>query len=86
MTFGAADGMIADAVSMVLVGVMWALSLAVLAGVAYLMGKWMRNREERRKRPAAPQDSRPAMSRKAMRSVKKAQRRSDNASDLDGYV
>ncbi|WP_120004539.1 hypothetical protein [Nesterenkonia muleiensis] len=86
MTFGAADGMVADAVSMVLVGVMWVLSLAVLAGVAYVMGKWLRNREERRKRPAVPQDFQPAMSRTTMRSVKKAQRRSDNASDLDGYV
>lgn len=84
----------ADAIGMIAVGLMWAISLAALAGLAWLMGKWMRNREERRKRPLVPaatsqqgpQDAQAAMSRGTKRSVKKGQRRQENASDLDGYL
>lgn len=84
MNSAAADGAIADAVGMAAVGLMWALSLAALAGLAFLMGKWLKNREERLKRPADPQQRR--YNRKTLRSVKKGHRRSNNASDLDGYV
>ena len=77
---------VAESVGFLLVGLMWALSLAALAGVAYLLGKWMRNREERRKRPLAPNDDSSVVSRATLRSVRKGKRRQDNASDLDGYV
>lgn len=86
MTIIATDAFIADSVGLLLVGLMWALSLAALAGLAYVLGKWMRNREERRKRPLAPDDDAPVMSRETHRSVRKAKRRQDNASDLDGYI
>ena len=76
----------ADAVGMILVALMWALSLAALAGAAYLLGKWMRNRDERRRRPADPAESRRPLSRSARRSVKRGKRRADNSSDLDGYL
>ncbi len=86
MTVLGNDAFVAESVGFVLVGLMWALSLAALAGLAHLLGKWMRNREERRKRPLAPQDDSPAMSRETQRSVRKGKRRQDNASDLDGYL
>lgn len=46
-----------DMLLMVLTGVMWALSLAALAGAAWLMGRWMQNREARRRAPAAGDDA-----------------------------
>lgn len=76
----------ADAVGMILVALMWALSLAALAGAAYLLGRWMRNREERRRRPADPAESRRPLSRSTRRSVKRGERRAENSSDLDGYL
>lgn len=90
-----------DMLLMVLTGVMWALSLAALAGAAWLMGRWMQNREARRRAPAAGDDAgtagsaagsagsaggrRPG-SRAARRSVRRGKRRQDNASDLDGWA
>ncbi|WP_010524448.1 hypothetical protein [Nesterenkonia sp. F] len=83
-----------DALLMVLTGVMWALSLAALAGIAWLMGRWMQNREARRRAPAedgsagrtsAVRGRRPG-SRAARRSVRRGKRRQDNASDLDGWA
>ncbi|GAB3179359.1 hypothetical protein GCM10027060_06930 [Nesterenkonia halophila] len=80
-----------DMLLMVLTGVMWALSLAALAGAAWLMGRWMQNREARRRAPAEGDDAgttggrRPG-SRAARRSVRRGKRRQDNASDLDGWA
>ena len=85
MSLLASDTVVADSVGMLFVGLMWALSLAALAGAAHLIGKWLRNREERAKRPL-PREGGPILDRKTLRGVKKAQRRADNASDLDGYV
>ncbi|GAB3192505.1 hypothetical protein [Nesterenkonia suensis] len=91
-----ADGAWADLIGLAAIGLMWALSLAALAGLAWLLGRWMRNREERRKRPAALGDgaaqetSRQRTSARTSwrtrRSIRRGRRRQDNASDLDGWV
>lgn len=76
-----------DFIGLVLIAAMWALSLAALAGAAYLMGRWFKRREERLKRPADPEHSPwSSLSRSQKRSVRRGKTRRDNASDLDGYV
>lgn len=85
MSLIASDTVVADSVGMVLVGLMWALSLVALAGAAHLIGKWLRNREERQKRPLE-RETGPVLDRKTLRGVRRGQRRADNASDLDGYL
>lgn len=77
----------ADLVGLVLIGLMWVLSLAALAGAAWLMGRWFKRREERMRRPADPQqDPWGSLSRSQQRSVRRGKTRQDNASDFDGYV
>lgn len=76
-----------DLIGMALIAVMWVLSLAALAGAAWLMGRWFKRREERMRRPADPaQDPWSSLSRTQQRSVKRGQTRRNNASDFDGYV
>ncbi|MFD5822001.1 hypothetical protein [Nesterenkonia xinjiangensis] len=88
---GGPDGAWADLIGLALIGLMWALSLAALAGLAWVLGRWMRNREQRRKHPAAGGQDASAKghaptSRRTRRSVRRGRRRQDNASDLDGWV